>query len=506
MNEFLAQFLIEGRELVEQATEDLLALEEAPDDQARLDSAFRGFHTLKGVAGIVEFAAMASVLHAAEGALAEVRAGDRPVTGALITDHLACLDQIVQWLDALEREDRLPVVPKATADALIARFRRAGEGRMPARPTEPPGWVEALLARHPEQRGRACVAIRYQPDRDCFFRGEDPLALIARLPELCAVALTENQPWPPLDGLDPFACNLTVAALAGAAVDRVTALLAQAAGQLEVHLLDPVRSSSGDRALPPEALNVLQEQLTVAAGETTEGFIGRLGSAGRVSVNVLRHAGWTSQAAALEQAAEDGLRLGRAAPFTAALGKLLQELVDPAPPEVRAADQPSLPRSDETAVRALRVEVERIDALVKLSGELTVVKNAVGHASRLAKQGTGAAVLAPLLVEQYRLLDRLIRQLQRSLLGIRVLPMRPVFRRFHKLVRDMAAEFGKSVRLVTEGEATEADKGVVEALSEPLLHVLRNAVDHGVETPSRRRAAGKSATATIRLRAAREGE
>ena len=154
----------------------------------------------------------------------------------------------------------------------------------------------------------------------------------------------------------------------------------------------------------------------------------------------------------------------------------------------------------------MRVEVERIDALVRLAGELTVLKNTLGHASRLAKDGSDPAVLVTLLAEQHALLDRLVQELQRSLLGIRVLPMRYIFRRFPKVVREMAGDLGKSVRLLTEGEATEADKAVVEALSEPLLHVLRNAVDHGIETAAQRAAAGKSATATIWLRAAREGE
>ena len=157
-------------------------------------------------------------------------------------------------------------------------------------------------------------------------------------------------------------------------------------------------------------------------------------------------------------------------------------------------------------MRALRVEVERIDALVRLAGELTVMKNTLGHASRLAKDGSDPTVLGALLAEQHALLDRLVEELQRSLLGIRVLPMRHIFRRFPKVVREMAGDLGKSVRLLTEGEATEADKAVVEALSEPLLHVLRNAVDHGIETAAQRGAAGKSATATIRLRAVRDGE
>jgi two-component system chemotaxis sensor kinase CheA len=502
VNEFLEQFLIEGRELVEQATEDILGLEEAADDQTLLDSAFRGFHTLKGVAGIVEFAAMSRVFHAAEDSLAANRAGDRPVTGQLITDYLACLDQVVQWLDELEREDRLPAVRESTVDAIVARFQITNQGETPARSAAEPSfgqldWVEALLAEYPEHRGQGCVALRYRPDPDCFFRGEDPLALVGRLPDLRAVELIPKEPWPSLDELDPFACNLNVTALTGAAADHIRALLGGAAERLEIHVLDQARPAG--LPLTPEAVAVLWDQLLLVDADAEDGFIGRLGAAGQVSVNVLRHAGRASEALALQRAYDESLTLGQTNPFATALRQLLRE-------PASATPEPALRRPDEVAVRALRVEVERIDALVKVVGELTVVKNAVGHASRLAKDGTDAGTLAPLLAEQHVLLDRLVRQLQQSVLGIRILPMRHVFRRFPKLVREMATDLGKSVRLITEGEATEADKAVVEALSEPLLHVLRNAVDHGIEASPLRSAVGKSAIATIRLRAEREGE
>ena len=108
MNEFIEQFLLEARELVEQATGDLLALEENPGRPDRIDSVFRAVHTLKGAAGIVDFAAMARALHAAEDVLAQVRAGSQPVTAALIGDSLDCLDRVVQWLDAMEGDGTPP--------------------------------------------------------------------------------------------------------------------------------------------------------------------------------------------------------------------------------------------------------------------------------------------------------------------------------------------------------------------------------------------------------------
>jgi two-component system chemotaxis sensor kinase CheA len=113
MDELLTQFLIESRELVDQVADDLLALERAPSDAARFESAFRGFHTLKGGAGIVEFAAMQTALHCAEDALASVRAEARPLSAREIGNCLRCLDEVGEWLDAIEASGAVP----ADADA-----------------------------------------------------------------------------------------------------------------------------------------------------------------------------------------------------------------------------------------------------------------------------------------------------------------------------------------------------------------------------------------------------
>src|ERR1700759_5382494 len=108
MDEFIEQFLLESRELVKQASADLLALEENPGDTERLDSAFRAFHTLKGSAGIVDFTAMAKAAHAAEDVLADIRAGKAPVSRELISNCLSCLDLILQWLDAMQIDGAIP--------------------------------------------------------------------------------------------------------------------------------------------------------------------------------------------------------------------------------------------------------------------------------------------------------------------------------------------------------------------------------------------------------------
>ncbi|HEX7810907.1 MAG TPA: chemotaxis protein CheW, partial [Burkholderiales bacterium] len=130
--------------------------------------------------------------------------------------------------------------------------------------------------------------------------------------------------------------------------------------------------------------------------------------------------------------------------------------------------------------------------------------NAIGHTAKLAAEASNA--LAPVLKERHAVLDRLVRELQRSVLGMRVLPLRHVFQRFPRLIREISAALGKSVNLVIEGEDTEADKVIVEMLFEPLLHVLRNAMDHGVEAAPVRAASGKPPAATIRLSARRQNE
>jgi two-component system chemotaxis sensor kinase CheA len=500
MNEFIEQFLIEARELVEQATGDLLALEEQPSDAARLDSAFRAFHTLKGSAGIVDFDAMGRALHAAEDMLARVRAGDNPVTPTLIGDCLTCLDQVEQWLEEMQASGEPPTDAEPAADAIVARFAKAAPEAAPATSAPPPAaWRDALLAAHPEMRQQARTAIRYRPDPHCFFEGEDPLARMAALPGLLALDIAPDGDWPALADLDPFNCQLVLTALTGAPTDEVTRLLGPVAGQADIQAL----ALRGDAGLTEAGRLLLEAQIQFLAATTADGFAGRSASAAKVAANVLRHAGRGDDASYIEKTAERAIAGADARSLITALEDVLAGRLSIA---VEHRTDEAAPAPQDVATRALRVDVERIDALVRLTGELTVVKNALGHIASLAQDGADAAALAGRLKDQHGLLARLVDELQRSVLSIRVLPLRHVFQRFPRLVREMGASLDKPVRLATEGDDTEADKAVVEALFEPLLHVLRNAVDHGLEPAKDRQAAGKPVPAVLRLRAERRGE
>jgi two-component system, chemotaxis family, sensor kinase CheA len=498
VNEFLEQFLIESRELIEQATDDLLALEQAPDDQNRIDSAFRAFHTLKGAAGIIEFALMGRLLHAAEDVLSAVRAGHRVATVDLVSACLSCLDQVAQWLDEIEATGELPKAIAPSIEGLMARF-GADTAETPASPIEPAGserslqWLESLLALHPGTGAGA--ALHYTPDADCFFRGEDPLVLVQRIPGLLALRLSPARPWPELPALNPFSCNLVVDALFSTDGETIASYLRGVRDQVLLHPLEPHPVSTG---LSDIARAILQAQIDLVLNAEGDGFVAKLRSAGRIVASILGQA--ALDGAPLVRSLEDSLAKADASIFANALRDLLAA--------ASAKDESGTirPAVHEVTARAIRVDVERIDAIINLAGELTVVKNALGHAVRLAREGKDARNLAQILKDQHALLERLTAELQRTALAIRVLPLRHVFQRFSRLVREMAASLGKSARLVVEGDATEADKVVVESLFEPLLHVIRNALSHGIEPGDARLRAGKAPTALIRLRGYREGE
>jgi len=147
MNEFVEQFVIEGRELVAQGNDDLLALEEQPDDKERLDSAFRALHTLKGAAGIVDFVAMGRALHAAEDALAAVRSGATPLTASLIDLCLASLEHVGTWIDLMQASGHIPEGADAAADDLVRRFTElGGSDEKPIQPHARPTAIAAGLS------------------------------------------------------------------------------------------------------------------------------------------------------------------------------------------------------------------------------------------------------------------------------------------------------------------------------------------------------------------------
>ncbi|RFU44503.1 chemotaxis protein CheA [Paraburkholderia sp. DHOC27] len=501
MNEFLEQFLIECREQVEQATADLLALEKSPSNIERLDSAFRAFHTLKGGAGIVDFDAMADALHGAEDGLSYARNGTIAISTTFIGDCLACLDQVERWADEIAKYGDLPKNASKEAAAIVARFSHgdaAGPGTDQQPEAEPSvGWLATILAEHPDAAREARCALQYTPDADCFFSHEDPLARIEGVPGLLAVEISPLRPWTQLCDVDPFQCNLVLTALSSASEIDIRKALADVLDRCHIEVLGGTAGKAAPSLLI-DARALLEAQLALLESTVGEDLAGKVASAGAVVINVLRAQGNDGQTVSIEKAMAQSLAEGKTTRLTDAIKATLFEEV--AKPVALAP----FGTETETAARSLRIDSRRVDSLVDLTAELTIAKNAIGHIVALAQNGEEG--LVPLLKQRFAVLDRLIGDLQQGVRGLRVLPLRHVFQRFPRLLREIAAGLDKSVDLVTEGAETEADKAIVEMLFEPLLHVVRNAVDHGIEDKAGRLKQGKSAVAKVGLRGYREGE
>ena len=176
------------------------------------------------------------------------------------------------------------------------------------------------------------------------------------------------------------------------------------------------------------------------------------------------------------------------------------QLVGAAAPVQAGAAAPAQAAANDTAETSIRVSVDKIDGLINLVGELVITQ-------AMLKQVSG--VLDPAQCERLfaglDLLERNTRDLQEAVIGVRMLPVDAVFRRFPRLVRDLSARLGKQVRLRTVGEGTELDKGLIERIADPLVHLVRNSIDHGLEMPDVRAQAGKDETGTITLAASHQG-
>ena len=239
MNEFLEQFLVESRDLVAQAVDDLMALAENPNDRERLDGAFRAFHTLKGAAGIVEFDAMTRTLHAAEDILGSLRSSQEPINPDILDEFLTCLDLTSRWLDAMQATGEAPSTAAADADDMIARLAGSrGTAKVARAPTpEDDTWVQRLSVAAGNHFSGHRTALRYIPSPDAFFQGSDPMNVVANLPHLITVDVVLTDPALSLETMNTFSCSIEIVALMEASAEQVRAALLNVPGKVEVREL-----------------------------------------------------------------------------------------------------------------------------------------------------------------------------------------------------------------------------------------------------------------------------
>jgi two-component system chemotaxis sensor kinase CheA len=293
-------------------------------------------------------------------------------------------------------------------------------------------------------------------------------------------------------------------------VPPVTAAAAPVAAPVSTGAEAPLRQRA-------EAILAAQAEMLAVPVEAAQSA-GRLESVRTVVRRCLRYLAPT-RAEALNAALA---RSGDAAALVAAL----RQAENPAPaaatapvpkaaqkPAAPAAPLPSAPAAEASEsgagagpARMLRVDQAKVDTLMNFAAELVVAKNGLAYLAGRVEQVSGSRQLGREIKEQYAVIDRIAQSLQVGVMAIRMMPVSQVFQRFPRLVRDTTRKLGKEVELVIQGEDTEADKNVLESLADPLIHMVRNALDHGIETPAERVAAGKPARGTLRLSARQEND
>ena len=534
MNPLHEQFIIEARELVDQATDDLIALDREGSTPERIERVFRAVHTLKGSAGIVELPAMGMMLHAAEDVLAAIQAGQIAADTDLIDQGLACLDQVSRWVDEFEARAALPADAAEDAHAMVQRLRAflpdtasvpepGADGAAAARAANAlPGWISDLIASRRTQISQALsarpatlFAISYEPHAGCFFNGDDPVGLMRQVPELLAFRIEPREAWGGLADLDPYACNLRLRAIAAAGRNELAGIFRLVPDQVRIVEL-PAATLRPDSTVPLDRSDlihsILREQQKVleasSAKQDLAGRVERPRAAPPMPCAPASGATWRSKSTAPARLPLRRAIRGRCRPRSRRRSRHWP--ASRSPPS-RLALLPGLAAAPDgaaarPALRLLRVDEARIDALVNLAGELIVAKNGLAHLARKADDELKDHDLALAIKREHEAIERLAGDMHAAVLRLRMVPVMHVLRPFPRLVRDMSQRLNKKVRLLMRGEATEADKTIVDRLFEPLLHLVRNALDHGVEAPDERRAAGKPDVASIAIQASRIGE
>ena len=523
------QFVAEARELIRQATDNLIALERDGSSPERIDSVFRAFHTLKGSAGVVELPAMSIVLHAAEDLLDSVRRGTLGAGAEIVDAALTCLDQVSRWVDNFEAAGALPSRAGEDSRVMAQRLRSflpRRSGDQPAAsvselPKEVglgplPEWVSQLIAaerdaitsRMPEGP-MAATAILYEPFAGCFFNGDDPVHLMQKVPGLLAFQIEPREPFVPLTDIDPYACNLRLRAISIGNRDEIAALFRLVPDQTQIISVPSealpaaeVHAGSGNQSLICKVIEAQCELLRVS--DRADELAGCIGAAARAAENALRHGQRLDLADTIGRAGALALAQQEPGPLLSELEKAITAFASP--PSTTAVNGASQSASEKQADRVLRVSEAKIEALVNMAGELVVARNALSYSVRQVERKLDGSEVARSIQRDRDAIDRLVTELHSSVLQLRMVPVAQLFGSFPRLVRDVARQLHKKVALVTSGETTEVDKIIMDRLFEPMVHLVRNALDHGIEDPEQRRAAGKSEAAKISIAASRSGD
>lgn len=470
-DEILQDFLVEAGELLEQLSEQLVALEQRPDDRDLLNAIFRGFHTVKGGAGFLQLDALVDCCHITENLFDMLRTGQRAVTPELMDVVLSALDTINAMFAQLQAGDQ----PAPAPPALLAQLTELVEGGLP------PDGSESALPVHPESEHAV---------EPMMAAGEADLTDAEFEQFLDAIAEPETSPVE--IGAEPSNDEITD--------DEFEALLDQLHGKGRHSGVPETLAAVPEDHISDAEFEALLDQLH---GDAAPGAAGA----------TAQHDQQVRDEALIDDEEFDALLdqlHGAGRGPTASAESMAKPAVPPAiepdreiatatAPVSRARRSPGAREGTApVAETSVRVDTQRLDDIMNMVGELVLVRNRLVRLGDVSDDEEIAKAVSHL--------DVVTGDLQAAVMKTRMQPIKKVFGRFPRVVRDMARNLNKEITLELQGEETDLDKNLVEALADPLVHLVRNAVDHGIEEPAVREQAGKPRAGRIVLAAEQEGD
>ncbi len=435
-DELLQDFLVEAGEILEQLNEQLVDLEQSPDDMEMLNAVFRGFHTIKGGAGFLSIEPMVVLCHRSEDVFNLLRNGERQVTPELMDTVLPVLDILNAQFEALRAGD----TPQAADQDLINSLDVIIKGKAPA-PAARPARETKAAADKPAQTTK-------KSDGELDITDEEFESLLDAL---------ENK--------GPAAANSPAAAVPASddiSDDEFEALLDNLHGK-----------GKFNNAVSADKKPAAGEEVAATASESDEitddefeALLDDIHGKGKFEATKV-------------STDNDAAQSAKQAPRAVAT-------------ETKAKEKPAAQEN------TVRVDTKRLDDIMNMVGELVLVRNRIDRLGAMSGNEEMLKAVANL--------DLVTTDLQMAVMKTRMQPIKKVFGRFPRVVRDLARSLKKEIRLEMIGEETDLDKNLVEALADPLVHLVRNAVDHGIETPEERIRAGKQKEGTVVLTAAQEGD
>ncbi len=491
MNEIKEIFFQECEEQLAELESGLLKMNDGDRDPETVNAVFRAVHSIKGGAGAFGLDDLVSFAHVFETTLDCVRSNKLEPTHEVLKVMLRAADVLADLTNAARDGGS---VDGARSAGLVRELEALANGEAPPAaapvaaapaPTPAPAVVSTddsgfqpipfSFDAFDDEPALPRFAIAFKPRRDLYSKGNDAALLLRDLSRLGEMSIhCDMDALPMLDEMDPeeayFSWNIELSTDKGEDAIRTVFEFAEWDCDLDVKVQTQEAAPTGEEPpmVPvPFDLSLLDEG-GASEAKAPESDVAAAVAAAETASNVTQLAG----AAARQEKRE----APAAAPAAAAAA-------------ANAAQNAA-------AGQTIRVDLDRVDRLINLVGEL-VINQAMLSQSVIENDANGTSTINMGLEE----LQQLTREIQDSVMAIRAQPVKPVFQRMSRIVREVADMVGKQIRLITEGENTEVDKTVIDKLAEPLTHMIRNAVDHGIETPEKRVAAGKNPEGTVKLTA-----